>query len=608
MSSFSIGNLVRWLADVVSKLALFYSFGSTALLLGSILYGFWSPSMPWGHYKDTHQLSWQEPFSYEAKVYASLSPSFPVNESSSFFETAQLLWHIPPQSVENRYPLLRHKAVVNVPNLLLSGSDLDQSLYAYMFIQEAGQFRPHPDMSDPRLVSSRIPIARWKGTCPSNSSDEDTSATCSEVRVPELQYVSGASWAIVLENHAYPWGDMPKHIPRASTPLLGIFYNPPLLRNDLTKRRPESKPLATLNDKGLAADEYPTTIDVEFELAGIKQGWVLARAHLDEYLRPTLKTVHVEKLVPAPWDPTKRVTLRGAESVSSDGLIPLDAVRRLSVPLALVFVLSRKLIETSFPLAAQMLLHLDSMPASKWTGVSRAAIASLFIGTVANDIQLVGKFGVHILWMRPSLLVVAYIVISMDDMTFAQLAALSWLLRTLFRRKSLSSITNQSSAQEQAQVDTDKGGPDPVASEVAPYSHSNCRDHVVAIRQSIDESSMYWIHLLTIQVFATVVVYCQEYNVSLPGIVNDIPIGCIRIVKSVAWLPQIIVNYKAKYGSFVPMAFAIPMLAYSIASTITYQLSGYSIFGEISVYSFPVYLCYVILIVQWLMYRKVKQD
>ncbi|KAJ2075912.1 hypothetical protein GGI16_000657 [Coemansia sp. S142-1] len=397
MTSFSIGNLVRWLADVVSKLALFYSFGSTALLLGTILYGFWSPPMPWSHYGDTHQLSWQEPFSYVAKVYASLSPSFPVNESSSFFETAQLLWHIPPQSVENRYPLLCHKAVVNVPSRLLSGSDLDQFLYAYMFIQEAGQFVPHPNMSDSRLVFSKIPIAWWKGACPSNSSDEDTSATCSEVCVPELQYASSTSWAIVLENHAYPWGDMPNHIRRASTPLLGIFYNPPLLRNNFTKSRPESKTLATLNDRGLATDEYPTTIDVEFELAGIKQGWVSAQAHLDEYLRPTLKTVHVEKLVPAPWDPTKRVALRGTESVSSDGLIPLDAVRRLSVPLALVFVLSRTLLEISFPLAVQMLLRLDSMPASKWTGVSRAAIATLFIGTVGNDIRLVGKFGVHIL-------------------------------------------------------------------------------------------------------------------------------------------------------------------------------------------------------------------
>ncbi|KAJ1917711.1 hypothetical protein LPJ71_001767, partial [Coemansia sp. S17] len=429
-----------------------------------------------------------------------------------------------------------------------------------------------------------------------------------EERTPELQYVSGASWAIVLENHAYPWGDMPNHIPRASTSLLGIFYNPPLLRNDLTKRRPESKPLATLNDRWLATDEYPTTIDVEFELAGIKQGWVSARAHLDEYLRPTLKAVHVEKLVPAPWDPTKRVTLRGTESVSSDGLIPLDAVRRLSVPLALVFVLSRTLLGISFPLAVQMLLRLDSMPASKWTGVSRAAIATLFIGTVGNDIRPVGKFGVHILWMRPSLLVVIYIVISMDDMTFAPLAALSWLLRTLFWCKSLPSTTNQSSVHERTLVDTDKGGPDPVTSEVAPYSHSNCRDPVVAIRQSIDESSMYWIHLLTIQVVATVVVYCQEYNVSLIDIVNDLPIGGIRIIKSVAWLPQIIVNYKAKYGSFVPVAFATPMLAYSIASIIIYQLSGYSIFGEITAYRLPVYICYIILIVQWIMYRKVKQD
>ncbi|KAJ2261582.1 hypothetical protein GGI01_002177 [Coemansia sp. RSA 376] len=463
-------------------------------------------------------------------------------------------------------------------------------------------------MSGPRLVFSRITIARWKGARTSNSPDIVTSTTCRKERTPELQYVPGASWAIVLENHAYNWDNTPAHMPRITTLLLGIFYNPPLLRNDLTKSRPEIKSLATLKDKGLATDVYPTTIDVEFELAGIKQGWILARAHLHGHIRPTTKAVLVERVVPAPWDPTKRVTLRGTESVSSDGLIPLDAIRRLSVPLALVFVLSRTLLEISFPLAVQMLIHPDSMSASKWTGVLRAAIATLFIGTVGNDIRLVEKFGVYILWMRPSLLVVTYMVISMDDMTFAPLAALSWLLRTLFWRKSLSSTTNQSSVHERTLVDTDKGGPDPVASEVAPYSHFNCRDPIVAIRQSIDESSMYWIHLLTIQVVATVVVYCQEYNVSLLDIVNNIPIGCIRIIKSVAWLPQIIVNYKAKYGSFVPVAFVIPTLMYSVASAIFHRLSGYSMFGEISVYSLPVYLCYVILFVQWIMYRKVKQD
>ncbi|KAJ2880079.1 hypothetical protein H4R27_004941 [Coemansia aciculifera] len=582
------------------------------ILLGSILYGFWSPSTPWGHYGDTHQLSWQESFSYEAKVYASLSSDFPVNVSSSFFETAQLLWHIQPQSVENRYPLLRHKAVINVPSLLLSGSDLNQRLYAYMFIQEAGQFGPHPNLSDPRLVSSRIPIVQWKGGCPSNSSDIIISATCIEERIPELQYVPGASWAIVLENHAYSSYNMPNHIPRTSTPLLAGFYNPPLLRNEFTKSRPKPQLLATLKDKGLAADVYPPTIDVELELAGVRQGWVLARAHLDGHIQPTTKTVDVKRIVPAPWDPTKNATLGHIQLLYDDGLIPLDAVRRLSVPLLLVFILSRALIVASLPLMVLTLLHHDSMPVSKWTGVSRATIAAMYIGTVVSSVQLTENFGVRKYWALLWQFAMVYIGVNMDDMTFASLAGLSWLFHNLFWRKSSPIATSQSSEQEQIPVATDKAVPDSAAPEVVPSSHSNIVDPVVAIRRSVDEVAMYWIHLLTIPEIVTAVVYHtlirQEYSLSSLGIPNALLIGCMRIVKSVVWLPQIIMNYKVKSGSLVPVAFVISTLFHSVASAIFYHLSGYNMFGEITAYGFPVYLSYAILLLQWIMYRKVKQD
>ncbi|KAJ2884551.1 hypothetical protein H4R27_002009 [Coemansia aciculifera] len=200
----------------------------------------------------------------------------------------------------------------------------------------------------------------------------------------------------------------------------------------------------------------------------------------------------------------------------------------------------------------------------------------------------------------------------MDDMTFAPLAGLSWLFHNLLWRKPSPITTSQSSAQEQIPVVTDKTVPDTAVPEVAPMSYSNLVDPVVVIRRSVDEVAMYWLNLLTIPAIVTAAVYHtllrQEYNLSSLGFSKDILIGCIRIIKSAVWLPQILVNYKAKSGSLVPVAFVIPTLFHSVASAIFYHLSGYTMFGEITAYSFPVYLSYAILLLQWIIYRKVKQE
>ncbi|KAJ2041227.1 hypothetical protein H4S03_000522 [Coemansia sp. S3946] len=197
-------------------------------------------------------------------------------------------------------------------------------------------------------------------------------------------------------------------------------------------------------------------------------------------------------------------------------------------------------------------------------------------------------------------------------MEFAPLAALSRLFRALFWRQSLPSTTDQSSLQEQTPVATDKGVSDPAAPEDVPLPHTNLVDPVVATRRSVDEVVMYYLYLLTIPTILTAIVYYmllpQEYSLSSLGYLKEFLIVCIRIIQSVAWLPQILVNYKSKSGSLMPVPFVLHMLAYTIASTITYQLSGYSVFGELAAYSLPVHLSYVILFVQWIMYRKVKQD
>ncbi|KAJ2081787.1 hypothetical protein GGI09_007571 [Coemansia sp. S100] len=228
----------------------------------------------------------------------------------------------------------------------------------------------------------------------------------------------------------------------------------------------------------------------------------------------------------------------------------------------------------------------------------------MYIGAVVGSVQVTEGFGVRNIWALLGYFAVIYIGVNMDDMTFAPLAGQSWLFHNIFWRKS--------SAQEPITVAMDKGVSDPAAPKDDRLSHTNSIDPVVAIRRSVDEVAMYWVHLLSIPAVVAAVVYHmlirQDYSLTQLGLFKELSIGCIRIVQSVVWLPQIIVNYKAKSGSLVPAAFVIPMLIYSVASAIFYQLSGYSMFGETTAYSLPVYLGYITLIVQWLMYRNIKQD
>ncbi|KAJ2888427.1 hypothetical protein GGI21_006727, partial [Coemansia aciculifera] len=262
------------------------------------------------------------------------------------------------------YPLFRQRVSVNVPSQLISEQNFSQGLNLRIFIQKAGQFTPHPNLSDTRLISSRIPLVKWKDV----SLDEPVAVTSvpreKKAVVPELVCVTSASWAIVLENQAYNWLDVYGKSLAPFVPEGGGFYNPPLLRNEFTKSRPKVQPLAALKSEQSTSDVYPQTIDVDLELSGIKLGWIYAGARLDIELGPVDKTVIFDQCVTAPWDPSETVTVQRAEVVKVDGDIPLDAVRRLSAPLKFVFILCRALMDTASPMFAILGLYILLKPMS----------------------------------------------------------------------------------------------------------------------------------------------------------------------------------------------------------------------------------------------------
>ncbi|KAJ1723439.1 hypothetical protein LPJ61_005824, partial [Coemansia biformis] len=106
----------------------------------------------------TCRLSWKEPFEYEARVYASTQRNV-LNGSADFFDTAQLLWHVKPVSIGERYPLHRTTAKVTLPREFMASHNSSLGMYAHLFVQRAGQFSPHPNTSDPLLAYSWAQLA-----------------------------------------------------------------------------------------------------------------------------------------------------------------------------------------------------------------------------------------------------------------------------------------------------------------------------------------------------------------------------------------------------------------------------------------------------------------
>ncbi|KAJ2743444.1 hypothetical protein GGI20_003742 [Coemansia sp. BCRC 34301] len=564
----------------------------TSLLLG-ILADFMSTTLvlpearvPSYQQRPARQISWQKPFQYEAKVYASSCPYLPSN-CTSYFDTAQMLWHIQPQDVENMYPLLHHKATVNVPSTIRSGLDLKQELYVRIFIQKADQFSPHPNLSDPRLVSLSIPLMSWKGSS-LDKTIVDVSTTHMEDAVPELTCVTSASWAIVLENQPHNLLGSLGYNLAPHKPALANFYNPLLLRNHFTQSLPKVQSSVALKGNAVETGAYPLTIDVDLELSGIRLGWMLARARLDELISPVREYAVVKKRIPAPWNPRETAVVEQIELVETDGPIPLGAVRRLSAPLVFAFVLSRALMDAELAVFTLMLLYLLAKPASRWAGVSRTTVAALFLGYIAHAISRMCNFGACMPWHMLDLVPI-YILANVDDMSFASLVVPSWVIRNI-------SWFKPSSVQQQAAVATEKADNDST---------------VVDIRRSVDVVAMYWLNMLSVLAVAMGAAYMTLRQLgyfssqsSICGLLTTRAVFARRF----AWLPQIAVNYKTKSGSLAPIAFIIYPLIRSVLATSIYHLSGYDGYRPVTAYSFPTYLCYAVMLWQWIVYRKVKQD
>ncbi|KAJ2060382.1 hypothetical protein GGI17_003755 [Coemansia sp. S146] len=616
MARFSCCGLVRKSINLVSLVLILLLLAVLAVLLVLLLVlTFKTPTIapakvlaPGEYQEPTYSLAWQEPFAYEAKVYAALNSS--ALSDASFFETAQLLWHIGPQRLANRYPVFRSKVNVHIPSQLRSNPSADRVLYAYIFVQKAGRFNPHPNFTDPYLVSWALPLVRWSNST-STLADTTSSVVPSEEHAPKLLGVSSASWAIVLENHSYTWRDIPSYLQVTHGYSSTGVYNPALLANTFTKGLPEEKPLVALKDTQLVSDVYQQTIDVELELSGIRQGWISAKTGLANFLGHKNPTV-VETIIPDPLNPEQSMTHSYTDWVEDNDLVPFDVAHSLGVPALIYLTMCFTLFCAMLPTLVRLVVRLWSTPISRWIGASRSTVAILLIARTLSVMRSPMESDTTWILLQPEIVAVVFIASKLDDMTFAPWVALSQLCRKIFRRKPLPDIARTSSVQQLLLVAENKDELDSTATNAVSNPYFRRPESVISIRRRVDEIAMRWVHLLTLPVIAMVVLYMlvdQKGEFWSLEFVEGIFAWSSCVFFSIAWLPQIIVNYKTKSGSLTPVTYNIIELSSAVLAAIFSYLTGSDKMGGITVYSFPSELCHVIIILQRIVYyRRAKQD
>ncbi|KAJ2742402.1 hypothetical protein GGI20_004518 [Coemansia sp. BCRC 34301] len=614
MARFSCCGLLRRSISLVSLLAILFILAIPVALLVFLLVLTFKPSsitpakvLAPGERQDmTFRLAWQEPFVYEAKVYTSLGSKF--TNSKSFFETAQLVWHVKPQNIGNRYPVLRHKASVHIPGQLRSSPGTDKGLYAHMFIQQAGRFNPHPDLTDPYLALSAIPLVQWSDKYPSDSANTEASAAPSEQQELRLFGVSSASWAIVLENHTYSWFDIPSGLSITYEPSNAGTYIPPLLPNTFTKGLPEKKHLVALRNKQLAADVYQQTIDVELELAGIKQSWVSVKAVLTGIFAGKNPTT----VAPHPFNSGESTTYSYEASAKDESVSLLGIVHSHGVPALIYLVACGAMLVALLPTFLRLVVRLWSTPVSRWIGMSRATISVLLCAHFLNAVHQVVEEGAYSILYQLELAAIVIVASTLDDMTFGPWVALSRVFCRVFRRKSLPGLGRSPSAQQLALSAEDKTESN--LTDVSALSNAYFRrpGPVIAARRSIDDIATHWVHLLALPAIALVAIYVavdQGGRILSLDFVKGLLGWSAHILLSFAWLPQMIVNYKTKSGSLTPVTYNIVQLVGYVAGGSFRYMMGENETEVIASYTYLILLCDIIIILQRIVYfRRAKQD
>ncbi|ORX70632.1 hypothetical protein DL89DRAFT_266817, partial [Linderina pennispora] len=232
-------------------------------------------------------LAWQKSFEYEAKVYLS-SKSCRSNSLETFLQNATEVWHIEPQSLVNRYPVFEK-------HLSLDFTDTTW-MFMCLFIQKAGQFTPHPNISDPHLLVNEHVLAYTtiSSTCyGDNQKGKGIKAHC--VSNTTFMVETQAKWKIHLEDNVYT----PESLPRRRCSKCNIIrrqsldsdnttdsagskgmYLPLLYMDWDTKSESAKFPLTDSKSTDKGTDYFNTSIGISMGVRGVRTSTEIELNHI----------------------------------------------------------------------------------------------------------------------------------------------------------------------------------------------------------------------------------------------------------------------------------------------------------------------------------------
>ncbi|KAJ2062068.1 hypothetical protein GGI08_002734 [Coemansia sp. S2] len=237
--------------------------------------------------------------------------------------------------------------------------------------------------------------------------------------------------------------------------------------------------------------------------------------------------------------------------------------------------------------------------------LSTQALATL--GTMAKY----GAFGFIGIILMPGLAITAFLAANLDDMAFAPWAVLSQLVLKIVRRKASPDATRSLAAQQLALAVEGHAESDLAETSTKSNSYFRRPEPIIAIRRSVDKVAMRWIHLLslpTIAIVALYILFLHEDRLLSWGFVTNVLTRSTHVFSFVTWLPQVIVNYRAKSGSLTPVMYNVLVLGSSVLLAILSYLTGHDDAMDV-IMCIPINVCHIIVIVQRIVYfKRAKQE